>query len=530
MPAGLLNGLDSRQQFLDLIRYLREIADGGPERARALAPDPSQIAGLKLPDYERNIDHAGMIADLGPESLKRGRSHLQPRLRQLPRHQGQPGFAADVVAVCLGPVQERQRPVQPLSDPHPRLRPDAAADLDGAVAEVRRDPLHSRDVSSRTTTRRSTPRSIGPTSTGSRKARRADPSLRRSSPGRRWTTARRLTATYEVATTDRTSPTRGSPSAWTPGPGGVSRGRYWSVFDHDTMRLAAAWTGEGFIDWNGINFNGRHEIHPRIVGLVEVANPIGPGWANPVTGSFDDPRLRGRDGRPYGPLPASWSHFRGQYRHGDGHPVVHRRQNGRFSRCRASKRRARLPSSRGHSPSGRAIERMVLQVARRPGPKAGSARILAPGTAPTGTRRPARAGTVAPSRSLHRATILGSTETLMSRSPGTKDFDMARGDYTIAARFQTRRGGTLFSEDVAWTDKWVPDGKSLFVRDGRLGLRHRLGRSGRVRAHGSMTAEWHEAVLTYADRRTGRVRLFIDGRRDAGGGWPRKALRQAGPP
>ena len=53
MPAGLLNGLNSRQQFLDLIRYLREIADGGPERARSLAPDPSQVAGLKLPDYER---------------------------------------------------------------------------------------------------------------------------------------------------------------------------------------------------------------------------------------------------------------------------------------------------------------------------------------------------------------------------------------------------------------------------------------------------------------------------------------------
>ncbi len=38
MPAGLVNGLTSRQQFLDLIRYLREIADGGPDRARRFAP------------------------------------------------------------------------------------------------------------------------------------------------------------------------------------------------------------------------------------------------------------------------------------------------------------------------------------------------------------------------------------------------------------------------------------------------------------------------------------------------------------
>ena len=72
MPAGLLNGLTSRQQFLDLIRYLREIADGGPERARALAPDPSQIVGSQVPDYERHVDHAGMIAAVGPVSLNRG--------------------------------------------------------------------------------------------------------------------------------------------------------------------------------------------------------------------------------------------------------------------------------------------------------------------------------------------------------------------------------------------------------------------------------------------------------------------------
>jgi hypothetical protein len=31
----------------------------------------------------------------------------------------------------------------------------------------------------------------------------------------------------------------------------ASKGRTWVVYDHDTtMRLAAAWSGEGFIDWN----------------------------------------------------------------------------------------------------------------------------------------------------------------------------------------------------------------------------------------------------------------------------------------
>ena len=101
-----------------------------------------------------------------------------------------------------------------------------------------------------------------------------------------------------------------------PGPGGVSRGRAWSLFEHDTLRLAASWTGEGFIDWEGINFNGKHQVHPRVVGLVRIANPSGPGWADPETGSFDDPRPKGRDGRPYGPLPRRWAHYRGLYHNG----------------------------------------------------------------------------------------------------------------------------------------------------------------------------------------------------------------------
>lgn len=101
------------------------------------------------------------------------------------------------------------------------------------------------------------------------------------------------------------------------GPGGVSRGHAWMVFDHDTMRWAAAWTGDQFIDWKGLAFDGSHETHVSIVGNKSFINPVGPGWANPETGSFEDPRLRGNDHNPYGPLPRSWAHYRGLYRSGD---------------------------------------------------------------------------------------------------------------------------------------------------------------------------------------------------------------------
>lgn len=100
------------------------------------------------------------------------------------------------------------------------------------------------------------------------------------------------------------------------GPGGVSKGHAWMLYDHDTMRVAAAWSGEGFIDWKGIAFDGTHGTHTSIVGDVAWANPVGPGWANPATGTWDDPRLVGRDGKRYGPLPREWTQYRGLHQHG----------------------------------------------------------------------------------------------------------------------------------------------------------------------------------------------------------------------
>ncbi|MDF1863032.1 MAG: c-type cytochrome [Verrucomicrobiales bacterium] len=101
------------------------------------------------------------------------------------------------------------------------------------------------------------------------------------------------------------------------GEGGVSRGKMWSAFEHDTLRVAGVWSGDGFIDWHGINFDGRHVVRPRTMGepLFETAD--GPGWANPETDEFEDPRFQGLDGRRYGPLPKSWGHFEGLYKHGD---------------------------------------------------------------------------------------------------------------------------------------------------------------------------------------------------------------------
>ena len=100
------------------------------------------------------------------------------------------------------------------------------------------------------------------------------------------------------------------------GTGGVAAGKAFALFDHDLLRFVGFWTGDGFIDYRGILLNDEHNIYPRTVGKIQVENPITPGWANPATGTFDDPRFVAPDGRPFGPLPREWAHYKGLYYYG----------------------------------------------------------------------------------------------------------------------------------------------------------------------------------------------------------------------
>ena len=43
------------------------------------------------------------------------------------------------------------------------------------------------------------------------------------------------------------------------------------------MRVAAAWTGDEFVDWKGIAFDGSHQTHTSLVGSKSLVNPVGPG-------------------------------------------------------------------------------------------------------------------------------------------------------------------------------------------------------------------------------------------------------------
>lgn len=95
------------------------------------------------------------------------------------------------------------------------------------------------------------------------------------------------------------------------GPGGVTKGRAWMVYDHDTMRVAAASTG-AFVDWKGIAFDGSHGTHTSLIGDQAFVLPPEPGWAVGEDG-FADTRQPAKDGKRYGPVPGL--KFLGLYRH-----------------------------------------------------------------------------------------------------------------------------------------------------------------------------------------------------------------------
>ena len=95
------------------------------------------------------------------------------------------------------------------------------------------------------------------------------------------------------------------------GLGGISKGSSWAIYDHDTMRLAAIYTGDKFVDWRGIAFDGSHGTHTSITGNRILVTKDRPGWAHPRTGSWDPLRVKGKDGRLFGPLPKDWVSFKG---------------------------------------------------------------------------------------------------------------------------------------------------------------------------------------------------------------------------
>ena len=316
MPAGLVIGLADRQQFLDVVRYLIEITEKGMQRARQLEPPAHLYALPPIPEYEKDIDHAGLLRELDADAFKRGEAIYGYLCVNCHGTKDQPGSLPTSLRFASGAFKngcDPYRMYQTLTKgygmmmPQTWMVPQQKYDVIHYLREAYLKPYNATQYAA----------------VDAEYLAQLPPGAGRGPPPENlepWITmdyGPHLTATYEVGSDQTNFAYKGIAVRLDPGPGGVSRGSHWMLYDHDTLRVAAAWSGRGFIDWDAILFNGRHAVHPRLVGQIHLANPTGPGWADPVSGSFEDPRLRGRDNRPYGPLPRVWAHYRGLYDFGN---------------------------------------------------------------------------------------------------------------------------------------------------------------------------------------------------------------------
>ena len=511
MPPGQVGMLASRQQFLDLIRYLIEIRDGGALRAKELEP-PASLYAIRIPEYEKDIDHAAMIADLDNAAFKRGQAIYSRLCVNCHGTHDKPGSLPTSLKFASGKFRSG-------SDPHTMYQ-TLTRGFGMMIAQTWMVPQQKYDVIHYV--RQAYLKEHNPSQhfsvtdeylAGLPKGKSRGPEPTQNEPWITMDYGPSLVNTYEVGNDGSNFAYKGIAVRLDPGPGGVSRGQSWMVFDHDTMRVAAAWTGNGFIDWQGIHMNGRHNIHPRIKGEVHLANPTGPGWANPQSRKFDDPRLRGRDDRAYGPLPRQWAHYKGLYHHGQKTIIEYTVGDTQILEMPG------LATRTGDNPDGTPVftrtfnigsrpRGLILQVAREAEGHGirtildqkpiGRSVLFGP---PDGGEQPAR-----PAKDQLKFDGQSFVEI-----PRTNDFDTTSKDFTLTARIRTKSGGTILSRTTTG-EKWVPDGQTLFVRDGRLAFD--IGWVGAVRSRRRVNdGKWHNVAMTW-NAKTGLVQLLVDGKPD----------------
>ncbi|MDA1139047.1 MAG: c-type cytochrome [Planctomycetota bacterium] len=509
MPEGLVDQLASRQQFLDLVNYLIEIADAGPTHADALKPDAS-LYTAKLPEYEKDIDHAGMIRSFDDEALKRGEEIYSRVCVNCHGTHDQPGFLPTSLKFSKDRFKHGGDPFtmyQTLThgfgmmQPQPWMVPQEKYDV---VHYIREAYLKTHNTSQYANV---DDPYLAALPTG--KSRGPAPS--RVKPWVEMDYGPHLMGTWEISNRDGSNITYKSIAVrLDPGPGGISRGKQFQTFDHDTLRMAAGWSGE-FIDWRGINFDGRHAIHPRVGGTPDFVNPVGPGWAHPETGSWEDPRIRGRDDKPYGPLPRYWAHYKGLYMHGQKIVINYTVGEATVMELAGLEETKAGPVYTRTFNIGPRKKDMVMQVARHPGAadsivltrKSEGKIVFGPNLKPT-----------EPEKEEPKPDWPGFNGATYIKVEKSKDFEMTSGDYTIYAKIKTRKGGSIFCRTDPG-DQWRADGKAWFIRGGRLTLD--IGWVGAATGKTNVAdGKEHEVAMTW-EHQTGSVQFYVDGNLDGSG-------------
>lgn len=328
MPPGLVNNLKDQQQFYDLVKYLHYIQMNGPKAELRSFPMSTFFPVEARKAYEANIDHSGMIGDLGKKQFRQGQRVFQQHCASCHGPVGKEGLMPTSLRFDSGNFKNGSDPYsmyQTLTDGYGlmtaqhQLVPSQKYAVIHFIRQHYVKPHNDkqyREVDDQYL--KSLPKGTSRGPEGNK--------------GRRWLAmdyGDHLINTLEVGRDGSNIAQKGIAIRLDEGDGGVAKGRYWALFEHDTLRLAVVWRHDSkskhrFIDWNGIHFNDRHAVHPRISGKILLQNKTAPGWSDPSSGSFVDDRQEGRDGRRYGPLRNDWGRFKGILQERDGLKILYR--------------------------------------------------------------------------------------------------------------------------------------------------------------------------------------------------------------
>lgn len=496
MPEDLPNQLADRQQFLDLVCYLKDIATNGPGRALQLKPASAMFAQVPLPEYEKHVDHAGLIRGWNNVSFSRGDEIYQLRCASCHGTFEQEGSMPTSLRFAEGKFKHGNDPYtmyKTLTHGYGMMNaqrwmvPQQKYSVIYYLRKKLIEPHNSSqlfDVTEEYLAGLPTGDTFGPKPVLAKPWTKMD-------YGPSWFN------TIEVSNDGSNIAQKGITIRLDDGPGGVESGKYWMMYDHDTMRVAAAWS-EQFIDYHGIHFNGMHNSHPKLTGKIHFQNPVGPGWANPDTDGFEDERLLGRDGKRYGPLDRKWAQYKGMYRFGkqsilkytvdgtdilespslsfiDDQPVFVRTLN-------VGPHRRDITLQLAESDETYTVESSDHSIS-----------VLPP---ERGSRKPMT----------HSGLNFDGTNFAQTDASG---FDWDEKDFTIVAKIKTEKDGSILALTKDESE-WVADGKTLFIRGGRLTFD--IGWVDAVRSKTRVAdGKWHEIAMTWRAK-DAEVRFFVDGK------------------
>ena len=245
-----------------------------------------------------------------------------------------------------------------------------------------------------------------------------------------------------------------------------------------------------------------------MTGQVRFANSTGPGWGRPSNGSFEDNRIVGRDGKRYGPLSNDWLHFKGMYRYANRSILSYQVGTTEVLESPSMTFLSETPLFNRHFNLGPRERDLIVQIAEvgdlKPSidPSKFVAVLSGKGSAPQVAETNQRNSNWQLDGSTYAQFVDGN------------QFDMYESDFTIVAQVRTRKNGTIFCKTKNWAE-WIPDGKSLFIRNGRL--TYDIGWVGAVTSRKKINdGKWHDVAMTWSAEDS-KVTFYIDGKEDQSG-------------